>query len=99
MSIDSIKREIENKVTKLIQDELEKKGLVDTGKLKNSISSKVILSDDGEMKIEIKGEDYFEHLEKKFNIIDDAFSSSNFKQIEDALTELYTEFFYEKLNK
>ena len=86
-------------ITGLIKSTIQNKGLVDTGKLLNSISTTVsINSETGAFQIKVSGEDYFEYLDNKFNIVDDAFASSAFASIEEILNTAYMSFLEDKIN-
>jgi len=97
MSLASELNTAEEMITKLIKDDIVKKGLVDTGTLRDSISTSVTISNQGEMKITVLGEDYFDELDEKYNIVDDALNSSTFTQIENALSIAYGTFLEQQL--
>tara|TARA_R110002167_G_scaffold32900_2_gene106277 strand:+ start:58 stop:336 length:279 start_codon:yes stop_codon:yes gene_type:complete len=72
--------EIDNQITTLIQDDIRRKGLVDTGKLLRSI--KVNSYNAGKsFGFDVVAEDYFEYLDAKYNIIEDVTNSSKFINI------------------
>lgn len=85
-------------MTNLIQDELVKKGLVDTGKLKRSIKTEVKFTNKGKLDINVAGEDYFKFLDNKFDIVKDAMNSSSFKKVSESIEELYVEFLEQQLD-
>lgn len=64
------RKPISEKIEELIKEKLIEKGLVNTGKLINSIQVK--LTNDG---FQIIAEDYFEFLDEKYNITEEVFNS------------------------
>lgn len=69
MSYISKIKELENLVTKLIQDTIKEKGLVKTGRLLNSISTVASIKSDGNFSLQVSGEDYFDDLDNRYNIL------------------------------
>jgi len=90
--INKISKEIEE----LIKAEIRKKGLVKTGKLVNSIKVKLIESSKG-FKVEVEGEDYFDFLNEKHKITEDAFNGAAFDKIIDKIGDAYLVLIEEKL--
>jgi len=80
-------QKISQDFTKLIQEELVKKKLVNTGKLLRSIKVDIIKKESG-YEIELTSEDYFWYLNDKFNILEDIYNSSKWNIIEEQLAEL-----------
>lgn len=80
-------QKISQDFTKLIQEELVKKKLVNTGKLLRSIKVDIIKKESG-YEIELASEDYFWYLNDKFNILEDIYNSSKWNIIEEQLAEL-----------
>lgn len=64
---------IETKIANLIKAKIKEKGLVNTGKMLNSI--KVESSNGG---FKVVGVDYFEFLNEKHHILDEVFASQAF---------------------
>lgn len=81
---------ISDSITKLIQNEIQKKGLVDTGKMLNSISTTIKVKDSG-LSIEISGVDYFKYLDSEENITEDAFKSAEYTAIINDMEDMYGE--------
>lgn len=77
---------ITNAFTKLIQNELRSKGLVDSGKLVKSISTKLITTN-GNYSFKISGEDYFKYLDDEYNVTEDAMKSNDFNKIIEMLED------------
>lgn len=96
MSFKSTIKSVTKKIESLIKKEIKNKGLVDTGSLYDSIKATVKFSSDGFI-ITVEGNDYFEYLDEKHNILSDAFDSSKFKTIEDSLADAFAEQFTENL--
>lgn len=62
----------------IYKDEIKKKGLVETGKLYNSI--RVITEESGgEFHFKIEAMDYFKYVDEKNNITKDIFNSSRYR--------------------
>lgn len=98
MALQQTLRSIETEITKLIQSEIQKKGLVKTGKLLNSISTVVMMKSDGSLSIKVSGEDYYDELDNKYNITNDAFNSSGFRIIEELIGTAYVEYIEDSLD-
>lgn len=86
-------------VEELIKKTIKSKGLVETGKLVNSVSASVSFDSKGELNINVKTEDYFKYLDKEHNITRDAFASSDYKKILEKIQEAYILFIKEHLYK
>lgn len=97
MALQQTLRSIETEVTKLIQSEIKKKGLVKTGRLLNSISTVVMMKTDGSISIKISGEDYYDELDNKYNITNDAFNGSGFRVVQELIEKVYGEYIENKL--
>ena len=82
----SDEKKITNAFTKLVQDELRAKGLVDSGKLVKSISTDIVYTSTG-ISFEVSGEDYFKYLDDKHKITDGVIASSKFNLILDLIEE------------
>ena len=99
MSLQSDLQAVSVLIENLIKSTIQSKGLVDTGKLLNSIKASVTISQDGAMQIKVVGEDYFKYLDGEHNIVNDAFASAGFSPIEEALSEAYTTYLTEKIEQ
>jgi hypothetical protein len=99
MALQQTLRSIETEITNLIKAEIQKKGLVKTGKLLNSISTVVMMKTDGSLSIKVSGEDYYDELDDKYNITRDAFASSGFKVVEDLIGTAYVEYIEGEIDK
>lgn len=80
---------IANRLTKLYQDELRRLGLVETGKLLNSIRWFVVTTPDG-FTLRMESLDYFEFLDTKYKITDNIQRSTQYNQIVDDITIIIT---------
>jgi hypothetical protein len=63
----------------LFKSEIRTQGLVDSGKLLNSVKVKVISTYQG-YNLQVITEDYFQFLDKKYKISDNVYKSSGFKK-------------------
>jgi hypothetical protein len=77
-------------LTKLYQDELRRLGLVNTGKLLNSIRWYVVTTPDGYI-LRMESLDYFEFLDAKYKITENIQRSSQYNQIIDEITIIITD--------
>lgn len=79
---------LDSTLKNLIRDDIKRKGLVDSGALLNSIkvtfdifTNSIILN--------VEAEDYFQYLDKRYNIMDDVLSSSQWQNaLDEAMLEL-----------
>lgn len=77
-----------DKLKKYIRDVLRKKGLVDSGKLVNSISVTANFTK-GKISFEIEAEDYFEYLDNKYKIMNEVYSDQSWnRDLEDGLYKI-----------
>lgn len=83
-------KKIEGQVTKLVQDEIKRKNLVDTGSLLRSISTK-ITSSNNNFSINVFGNDYYQVLDDEHNITKDSLSGPGFDKIIKELEDLYVQ--------
>lgn len=74
--------EIEELILEALREVIIEKGLVDTGKLLNSISVEI-----NNYNIDIIAEDYFKFLDEKHNITNDLLNSSKYQTAVDMLVE------------
>lgn len=98
MSYESKIKDLESLVTKLIKDTIKSKGLVKTGRLLNSISTVAKIKSDGSFSLQVSGENYYDELDFKYNITDDAIEN-NSEQITNLIEDIYVSYFDEQLNK
>lgn len=74
--------EIEELILEALREVIIEKGLVDTGKLLNSIRVEI-----NNYNIDIIAEDYFKFLDEKHNITNDLLNSSKYQTAVDMLVE------------
>jgi len=79
---------IANRLTKLYKDELVRLKLVDSGKLLNSIRWFAVQTQTG-YKLSMESLDYFEYLDKKYNISKNIESSIEYEKILNEIGDLY----------
>lgn len=99
MSLESDLQTISTSIENIIKQTISNKGLVDTGTLLNSIKASITIDTSGEMQIKIVGEDYFKYLDDEHNIVNDAFSSQSFAQIEEEISNAYLKYLTEKIEE
>ena len=98
----SYKKDLEkiaNKVKDLIKADIQSKGLIDSGRLYDSITVSVKLNNDNSFKFDFMTEDYFKYVDGRYNIIRDVTSSSQFKAIENELLQATIDFYDDELDK
>lgn len=59
----------------LIKEDIRRKGIIDTGKMLNSISVSLYNSVDG-YSLNISAEDYFQYQDKRYNILEDVLKTT-----------------------
>lgn len=92
-------RKIANRLTKLVQSTIDSKGLVDTGKLKNTAHFDYVLGKDGEVRFTLIAQDYFKYVDKKFKIMDTFYKSSEYKAIVDDIAKIEADYIISLFNK
>jgi hypothetical protein len=76
-----------NQLENIYKDEIKKKGLVDTGKLYDSI--RVITEESqGQFHFKIEAMDYFKYVDERYNITKDIFNSSRYRDWLDSVTDI-----------
>lgn len=71
-------RQIEVKLNNLFKSELQRKKLVDTGKLLNSIDAKI---DPNTLSWTMSSENYWKYLDNEYNLTKDALNSPQYQSI------------------
>jgi len=77
-----------NAIEDIIKDTIRKKGLVDSGKLLNTIkvTSKFV---NQTLDIDVTAQDYFQYLDKRYNIMRDAMATKKWDDAVEAVTEAF----------
>ena len=68
--------------------EIGKKELIDTGNLQRSFKTKINVSKDGEIDIDVSSIYYFQYLDGPFDVSEDVLKSKEYKRVEDILIGL-----------
>lgn len=87
-NIDSEFNAIANDLTKLYQDEIKRQGLIESGKLLNSISFKANKIPSG-YSLDMTAVDYFEYIDKKYQISKNVFKSIGYKNVQTRIQKAY----------
>jgi len=87
---------IADELTRLVQDELRRQGLVDTGSLLNSVRFVANPSPQG-YTIEMEALDYFKYVDERYGILDAVFNSSEYDNIGNQIAELYSLYIIEQI--
>lgn len=85
-------------LTTLIQNEIRKKGLVDSGALLNSVHADVKING-LDVDIKVYGLDYFKYLNSEYSIISDAKKTTEYNNIKKNIAILYKQLFLQQLKK
>ncbi len=83
-------------LAKLFVDELTRQKLVDTGKLNKSIKFTAKKTSNG-YNLQMTAEDYFEILNKKYNISKNVFKSAEYKEITSKIAKIYAKVLADEL--
>jgi len=75
-------REIERRLTRVLQRQIEKQGHVDTGLMVRTIRVKVRPDRRGKMVVDIKAVDYWKYVNGNFDIFENAQRRRDWKKIE-----------------
>jgi hypothetical protein len=90
--LDNICRDI----VELIQDELKRQNLVETGALLNSISCRLIPTNEG-FTFQIEALDYFKYLDGEYSIMENIFRTSEYERIQERIGEAYSLYIIEQI--
>ena len=74
-------RQLEDIITSIIKRQIRKKGLIKTGRLINSIDTKLFFDSRNVATITITAVYYFEFLMWRYNVLEDAFGTSEFQDV------------------
>tara|TARA_R110000744_G_scaffold126526_3_gene232906 strand:+ start:4834 stop:5124 length:291 start_codon:yes stop_codon:yes gene_type:complete len=75
------------RITKIIQNEIRRQDLIDTGNLLRSIKTKVTNSR-GKMKVDVTGIDYLKYVDGNFDILGKVKRGRAYKEVEKDFNEL-----------
>lgn len=88
MDLNSEFQSIANDLTTLFQNIIKAKGLVDTGRLLNSV--KWVVNKQGEnYKLSMISEDYYIYLDKDYGITKAAFATTEYQNIKERIGKIY----------
>ena len=90
LNLDSEYRNIASELTRLVQDEIKRQGLVKTGRLLNSINFISTKTNDG-YKLSMEAIDYFPYIDNKYGVLDNVFNSPSYSNIQDKIGDLTVE--------
>jgi len=96
-SLDQEFNSIANDLTQLYKDEIKRQGLVESGRLLNSISFKANKVPSG-YSLDMTAVDYFEYLDKKYNISKNVFISIGYKRVQERIAKAYSLIIIESIN-
>jgi len=86
----SILSQVAIDLTSLFQAELTTQGLVESGRLRDSVKWIVIPTTDGGFTLQMESLDYFKFLDDKFNISQNVFNSSTYANIQEQIANAYS---------
>ncbi len=91
-------KKIADDLTKLVQDELRRQKLIETGKLINSVKFIVTKTPTGYM-ISLDAVDYFKFVNEKYKVTENVFRSVAYTNIQERIKNLYSLVITEELNE
>jgi hypothetical protein len=89
MDLNSEFESIANDLTNLFRNTIKAKGLIESGRLINSVKWVVIKQGDN-YKLSMVSEDYYKYLDKDYNITKDAFNTTEYSRIKERIGTIYT---------
>ncbi len=101
MALADAKRELEKaavELTRLYQQELTTQGLVDSGKLRDSVKWVVIQTPQG-YTLRMEALDYFTYLDDRYRITDNVFKSTGYARVQEQIAEAYNYIIIDQLDK
>jgi len=96
MTLDTKIKNIETDLTAVYKKVIKEKGLIDSGKLYNSISFKMTKTSDG-YSFKMTSMDYFSVLDKKYGITDAVYKTVEYNRINNNIQDVYVEIVYKEL--
>ena len=84
-------RTLGRRIDKLIQKEIRRQGLIDTGNMLRSIKSKVTVNRN-KMKVDVSGVDYLKYVDGNFDILDNVSRTRAYKEVEEDFDTLNNKF-------
>jgi hypothetical protein len=101
MALADAKRELElaaNELTRLFQQELTSQGLVDSGKLRDSVKWVVITTPQG-FTLRMEALDYFKFLDDKYRITDNVLRGVGYERVQEQIANAYNYIILDDLDK
>ena len=101
MALADAKRELDlaaKELTKLFRDELTSQGLVESGKLRDSINWVVITTPQG-FTLRMEALDYFKYLDDKYRITDNVFRGAAYDRVQEQIANAYNYIILDDLDK
>ena len=96
INIDAEFNKLAKDLERLYKDELTRQGLVESGKLKDSISVVVVKTPQG-YTLQMSSLDYFKYLDEKYKITENVLKSSQYQRIQDSITNIYVQITLDEL--
>lgn len=87
---------IAKQLTDLFKDEIKRLGLIQSGKLYNSIKWIVIPTQTG-YKLSMESMDYFTFVDEKYKITENIFKSARFNSIQEEITQIEIDYIIENI--
>lgn len=81
---------IEKSITKLVQNEIKSKDLINTGSLLKSIKSKLTFKGSN-FSIAVEGNNYYKYLDDTYSITKDAFNGPAYEKVVGEIEDMYAE--------
>jgi len=101
MALADAKRELElaaNELTRLFREELTRQGLVESGKLRDSIRWYVVQTPQG-FTLKMEALDYFEFLDNRFNITNNVLRSAAYERVQEQIATAYNYIIIDELDQ
>lgn len=90
---------IATKLTNLVKKTIDDKGLVDSGKMKNTARFEYVTKKDGDAKLTLIAQDYFKYVDARYGIMKAVYASSEYKSIVDEITKIEADYLFDKATK
>lgn len=94
MNLNAEYSKIAVRLTNLVKKTIDDKGLVDSGKMRNTARFEYVVKPDGDAKLTLIAQDYFKYVDKRYGIMDSVFASSEYSSIVDQITKIEADYIF-----
>jgi hypothetical protein len=92
-------KQIAKEYTKLLTDEIKDQDLIDTGRMLRETAAKVTVGNDGDFSISVVSTSYYQYVDGRFKVTDNAFSGAKFLRLNKKLAKAIAEYIASSISR